>query len=115
MIDRYLMPGLRECSSAELALIAIAAGLGEELLFRGFVQGALIAYTGDVGALVVASVAFGAAHAVSRGYAVLAACMGAWLGGLWMLTGNLVAPAACHALYDYVALEVFVRAARRRA
>lgn len=115
MIDRYLVPGLSDCSSAELALLALSAGLGEELLFRGLVQGALSAWTGEIAALVIASIVFGAGHAVTRGYAVLAGVMGLWLGGLWLWTGNLAAPMACHALYDYVALEVFVRDARRRA
>jgi len=61
----------------ELALISAAAGLGEEMLFRGLLQDGLArAIGGSAGvpiALVVASVAFGVAHPVTPTYALLGA------------------------------------------
>jgi len=109
-IERLLIPGFRGASLLDLALVSIAAGLGEELLFRGFLQALLEAPLGAAGALAVASVAFGLAHAVSVGYAVVATVVGAYLGLLWMGTGDLLAPVVCHALYDFVALAVLTRA-----
>jgi len=108
-VETLLAPGLRKCSVAELALISIAAGVGEEFLFRGVVQGALTEPMGVTGALLFASLVFGLAHAVTVSYAVLAGLMSVYLGWLWIRTGNLVAPITCHALYDFVALWVFTR------
>jgi CAAX protease family protein len=108
-IETLLVPGLRAASIAELALISMAAGLGEELLFRGLIQGVLEGPLGVGGALACASIVFGLAHAVTLGYAVIAALIGAFLGWLWIDTGNLFAPVVCHALYDFVALTVFLR------
>ena len=96
-----------------LALVSAAAGIGEELLFRGFLQALLAGFVGDAAALVVASAAFGLAHAVTRTYAIVAGVIGAYLGGLWMVTGSLTAPIVTHALYDFVALAVVTRSARR--
>src|SRR5262249_54526611 len=54
--------------------------------------------------LAAASVLFGLLHAVTPTYAVLATLMGGYLGGLWMATGNILAPIIVHALYDFVVL-----------
>jgi len=110
-VETLLVPGLRTCSVAELALISIAAGVGEEFLFRGVVQGALTEPMGVISALLFASLVFGLAHAVTVSYAVLAGLMSVYLGWIWIETGNLVAPITCHALYDFVALWVLTRSA----
>jgi len=98
----------------ELALISAAAGLGEEMLFRGLLQDGLArAIGGSAGvpiALVVASVAFGVAHPVTPTYALLGALSGLYLGGLFLFSGNLLAPVVAHALYDLVALAYIARA-----
>src|SRR5687768_16157444 len=39
LFDDLLRPLLRRCSVAELAVISLLAGLGEEMLFRGLLQG----------------------------------------------------------------------------
>jgi uncharacterized protein len=93
----------------ELAAVSLAAGVGEELLFRGLLQDGLARWLGaphgqDVG-LLVASVLFGLAHPISAGYAVLAALNGAYLGGLMILTGSLWPPLVAHAAYDLLALQ----------
>lgn len=100
-------------SLVELALISAAAGLGEELLFRGLLQDGLArAIGGSAGvaiAVLVASVAFGLAHPITPTYALLGALSGLYLGGLFLVTGNLLAPIVAHALYDLVALAHIVR------
>ncbi len=54
--------------------------------------------------LAVASVVFGLLHAVTPTYAVLAALIGVYLGGLWQVTGNILTPIVTHALYDFLLL-----------
>ena len=59
-----LLPG----SARELrgfVLFAVAAGIGWELLSRGFLLWALEPWTGPVGAVAIASAAYGAGHGVS--------------------------------------------------
>jgi len=42
-------------------------------------------------------------------YALFAAFIGAYLGWLWIWTGNLLTPMITHADYDFVALVYFFR------
>lgn len=118
IVDQFVADFLGPCGPIEFLLIAISAGIGEELLFRGFFQG-FVAYWTDslVGpwfALVVASILFGMAHAITPTYAVLAGVIGLYLGVAWMLTDNLWVPIVAHALYDFVAL-VYLNPASVRA
>ena len=83
----------------DLAVISIAAGIGEELLFRGVLQP-------EVG-VVLASGIFGVLHMGGTGAFVFGcwvAVMGAALGGLAIWTGGLLAPIVAHVLYDAVAI-----------
>ena len=109
LVVEQLGPVLASRSAAELALIATLAGLAEETLFRGVIQGGLTRVLPNVGALVVASAAFGLAHFVTRTYAVLAAAAGLYLGTLYLLQGNLLVPIVGHAVYDFVALLYLIR------
>ena len=59
--------------------------------------------------LVAASFVFGCFHPLSATYAVLAALIGLYLGLLLIFTGNLLAPALAHGLYDFIALVCLVR------
>jgi membrane protease YdiL (CAAX protease family) len=105
---QYLAPLFTQLSLPEQAAVALAAGIGEELLFRGLVQAGLASAIGGtegmVIALVVASLMFGVCHWLSNTYAVLATLMGFYFGGLLLLTGNLWTPMIAHATYDLVAL-----------
>jgi len=65
-------------------------------------------------ALVLASVVFGAAHLLTWTYAIIAAFIGAYLGLLWIGTGNLLTPMITHAVYDFAALVYFCRVYRSR-
>jgi len=98
---------------ANIALVCIAAGLGEEALFRGFLQGGLEQRLGTWSGLAAASAVFGLAHPVTPAYVTLAALIGVYLGGLWIWSGNLLVPVIAHALYDFVAVVTLLR--RRRA
>lgn len=89
-----------------VAVAALIAGFGEELLFRGVVQSSLAGWAGPWVALVLASVVFGLLHALSRAYFVLATIMGLYLGAIYQVTGNLMVASLVHAFYDWVALEM---------
>src|SRR5688572_29339002 len=70
--EHVIRPMFGEWSLAQLAIISLLAGLCEEVLFRGVLQGGLTRLTGKGMALVISSIAFGLAHPVSKAY-VLAA------------------------------------------
>jgi membrane protease YdiL (CAAX protease family) len=99
-----LCPMLAPCTVPDLAAIALLAGVGEEMLFRGTLQAVFSRGTGPWTGLALASVLFGLMHAVTPAYAVVTALMGAYLGWLWIVTGNILSPIIVHALYDFLAL-----------
>lgn len=102
-------------SAAVFVIVSLVAGIAEEALFRGVLQSALVETLGAAGAILAAGAFFGLAHAVTPLYAGLAALVGGYLGLVFHLSGNLVAPVLTHALYDFVALIWLARLARRRA
>jgi len=112
-VRRDLVPLFRGTGLLGLAAISLAAGFGEELLFRGFFQTALAAWVGPPwgcwSALLAASLAFGCCHWLSTTYAVLATLMGIYLGSMFWLSGSLAAPVAAHAAYDFLVLLYLVR------
>lgn len=111
LLLEVLGPSLAACRWYDLPLLAGLAGLGEELLFRGVIQLGIAQGTSPAIGLVVASVIFGVAHAVTPTYAVLAGMMGLYLGGLLQLeaTPNLLPPILVHALYDLAAFLILRR------
>ena len=106
LLGKFLGPTLARLSWWQMALVALAAGIGEETLFRGALQPRL--------GLFWASMIFGLLHAFTVSYALMATCLGAYLGWLWLQTGDLVVPVVAHGFYDFVALWVFRREMRRR-
>jgi membrane protease YdiL (CAAX protease family) len=86
------------------ALLAITAGVCEEVLYRGFALAALRWAASDIGkpALIVASAAaFGLAHLYQgRMGVVLTGLVGAYFAWITISTGTLVPVIALHALLD---------------
>jgi uncharacterized protein len=101
-----LIPVFRDCGWHDLALIALVAGIGEELLFRGTIQAALSRWLGLWPGLAVASLLFGFLHPITPTYVAIATLLGAYLGAVWIATGNLLTVIIAHALYDFVALVI---------
>ena len=89
----------------QILSISIAAGLGEEVLFRGVLQSRIH--------LVGASLLFGALHCITPTYLVFATLMGLYLGRLFEHWNSLLIPIIVHALYDAVALLVIRRELRK--
>lgn len=110
LLDR-LMAGARLW---HLLLIAIAAGLGEELLFRGLIQAGIAnllpAGWSLIGSLLIASLLFGLCHYLSHTYFVLATLAGLYFGLLMVISGSLLPAIIAHALYDFVALAYLLDA-----
>jgi uncharacterized protein len=101
-------------SALQFGFVALLAGVGEELLFRGVLQAKIVEWTSPAAGLIIASLLFGAAHALSRLYFFLATVIGLYLGWFALLFGELVTPIVAHALYDFLALVYLSRTGKRR-
>jgi hypothetical protein len=112
-VARKVLPLFRPMGIGQLALISTAAGVGEEILFRGLIQfGLHTAIGGPFGlviGLLVASTMFGVCHLLNLTYAILAALVGVYLGLLVLMTDNLLTPIVTHAAYDFAALVYLTR------
>ena len=93
-----------------IALMALGAGISEELLFRGVLQTWIAGYSPIIVAIVLSNIAFGLLHMRTALYAIIAGLVGAYLGTLYAMTDNLLTPMVAHAFYDAVALEYTRRA-----
>ena len=99
LYSEILRPLFAEIRAVDIVLIGLAAGVGEELLFRGAVQAEF--------GVVPASLLFGAMHIGGSGTVVFgcwAALCGLALGWLAVWTGGLLAPTVAHVVYDTLAL-----------
>lgn len=88
-----------------IILLAVIAGVSEELMFRGVLQTAAARQWPLAIAILFPSILFGLLHARTILYAVIAGLVSAYLGALYWLTGSLLAPILTHAVYDFVAFD----------
>ena len=107
--EQRVAPLFAGSGPAAITLVALCAGLGEETLFRGLIQPALTTHLPVWAALAATAALFGLAHWITPTYALLAGIVGAYLGWLLLVSGNLLVPIVAHALYDLVALTLLVR------
>ncbi|UCD23530.1 MAG: CPBP family intramembrane metalloprotease [Gemmatimonadota bacterium] len=112
-IDQVIAPLFARSPFIDLIVVAVLAGLGEELLFRGVIQPFLSGFAGTALALLMTSLLFGLLHLVTPTYALIAAIFGLYLGGLMISTGEILVPITAHALYDMVALGLLRERGRR--
>jgi membrane protease YdiL (CAAX protease family) len=96
-----LRPGVRAAPDATLLALALASGIGEELLFRGL----LVPIVG----VAASALAFGALHQV-RGRARWAwigwaAVMGFVFGAIFAATGSLAGPVVAHCAINFANLR----------
>lgn len=96
-------------SIGQLAMVAALAGVGEELLFRGVIQTLFIEWTLPLAGITIASVLFGAMHALSKLYFAFATAIGFCLGWMAWYYHDLLGPIIAHAVYDFVALVYLTR------
>jgi membrane protease YdiL (CAAX protease family) len=124
LVERALAQLLQEATLLQIAALALAAGIGEEVLFRGFLQqgaadvfrrmelGEVLSQSLAIG---LASLIFGLCHAVSKTYLVAATVIGALLGYLYIAVDDILAPIVAHAVYDFIAILYFVRSQRKES
>jgi membrane protease YdiL (CAAX protease family) len=84
----------------DLIMISLAAGIAEELLFRGVLQSKF--------GIVPSSILFGLVHFISPLYMIITAVMGFYLGAFLYMYDNLTIPVMIHFFYDLGAL-VYLR------
>jgi membrane protease YdiL (CAAX protease family) len=92
---------------AVCTLLGCAAGLGEEMLFRGLLQYELSSHwhLSNAVAILLSSILFGALHAVTPLYMILAGFASVYFGWIYASNEfNLAVPIVCHAIYDIGAL-----------
>ncbi len=89
---------------AVFVLIALTAGICEELLYRGWLQNLIAAGTGSIWAgLILGAVIFGAGHAYQgKSGMIQTGIIGLIFGGVFLLTGGLVAGQILHVSIDAV-------------
>ena len=106
---------LDECRWYDIVLLALLAGVCEEVLFRGFLFLWLVRFNSVI-AVLVSNLAFGAAHAATPLYGIMAAFLGLYLTALIAAdpTPNLLIPITAHTLYDIAAFVLVLRDYRRQ-
>lgn len=98
------------------AIVAVTAGICEELLYRGVVLYALrhtFPHLALAGAVIISALIFGLGHAYQGWVGVLAtAVLGAVLAVVYVATGSLLVPISVHILLDLRAVVGARRAGR---
>lgn len=92
LADLNMWLDFQRLTSAHILLIALSAGVGEEVLFRGVIQQHL--------GLALTALLFGLLHFINLWYVAYATVAGLVLGWLAESTDALLAPIICHALVD---------------
>ena len=112
--DEGMFAALMSLTVPEMLTVSLCAGVGEELLFRGWLLPAIASWMPEriepqvaMGlALAGSSVLFGLVHPITKLYIVVAALIGVYFGALYLWSGNLLVPIVAHAAYDAVLMVV---------
>ena len=93
---------------------ALVVEVGEELFWRGLVQGQIASGSGPVAGYVLAWLAYVAANLPSRNLAIVAGAVvgGAVWGALALWTGGVLACIVCHAVWTELMIAFPPPAAR---
>jgi len=96
----------------DVVFMSVMAGLGEEVLFRGFLLHHGSEWLGIPAGLALSSLLFGLVHAISFAYVAFASLLGFALGLLYLWSGTLLVPIVAHGVYDVAALWYLLRLRR---
>jgi membrane protease YdiL (CAAX protease family) len=115
-----VVPLCQRVTPVQAFWIGILSGIGEEALFRGSINLAIIRTGGLWIALVVSSVTFAGIHFIGSfkrygGMIPLYSAVGGVLWLVWFLTDSLAAAAATHATYNFIAIIAIRRLSNREA
>lgn len=99
--DRIKVTPTTRSELAVFMLVAITAGVWEELLYRGFLIWFLVPLAGVGGAIVLSALVFGLGHAYQGAAGILSTTLiGLAFAALYVLSGTLWWLMAAHALID---------------
>lgn len=100
---RQLLPRTRQ-ERTIFGVLSLAAGLGEEISYRGYALTALIPFVGAPGAALVTSVVFGALHGYQGFLGILrTGAMGGMLAWGFLASGSLWPAIVAHMAIDLIA------------
>ncbi len=102
VVERYQWPILAPLGPAGWIVVALAAGIGEEFFFRGFVQEAFVQRTNLVMGILLASGIFGLIHWMHWSIVLFTGLLGIYFGLLYHLSGNIVVPILAHTAHNIV-------------
>lgn len=103
-VNQRLAPMFSELSVVELLLLSLAAGWGEELLFRGLIQAEIAQGTTAMVGILMASFVFALVHFITPAYFVMAFFVSNYFGWLFWQFDSLWIPIISHAAYDFLML-----------
>lgn len=96
-----LMPTTKNQVLIFTLLLSVTAGLCEELIFRAYLFNLVDTHTGTIAAILISSLVFGFWHVYLGWQEVLrTSIMGAILCGVYIFTGNIIAPIILHIFID---------------
>lgn len=104
ILEEQFKPYFRECNLAQLLIMCLLAGFGEEMLFRGVLQPFFGMFMPIWLAILLASICFGLAHALTLTYFFLACGAGIYFGVFFEYFGNLTEISLAHGLYDFLVI-----------
>ena len=77
--------------------MSLAAGIGEEIVFRGYLLNYFDGLVGPAGAVIASTLMFGLGHAYQGAAGIVrTGIVGLLMAGAYVATGNLLAPVVLH-------------------
>ncbi|WP_185957245.1 CPBP family intramembrane glutamic endopeptidase [Gracilimonas mengyeensis] len=104
-----LRPIFKDIKVSHVLILSLTAGIGEEVLFRGFIQTWLSGFIGIELAILAGAIGFGMLHFASIGYFLMTTLIGVVLGIVYHLSGSLLLVMTWHSIYDAIAIWVISR------
>ncbi|KAF3982471.1 MAG: CPBP family intramembrane metalloprotease [Methylococcales symbiont of Hymedesmia sp. n. MRB-2018] len=111
-----IAPYLYRYHWTDLFILALIAGVSEEVLFRGVIQPWMENSWGMTAGLITSSILFGLVHAITPLYAFLAMSISIYLGLFLDYGGerNLLTPIVIHTTYDFLAFLTIMKIYRNK-
>jgi hypothetical protein len=111
-----IAPYLYRYHWTDLFILALIAGVSEEVLFRGVIQPWMESSWGLTAGLISSSILFGLVHAITPLYAVLATAVSIYLGLFLDYGGerNLLTPIVIHTVYDFLAFLTIMKTYKKQ-
>lgn len=111
-----IVPYLYQRHWTDLLVLAVIAGVAEELLFRGVIQPWMENSWGAGIGLIGSSILFGLLHAITPLYALLATSVSIYLGCSLDYGGerNLLTPIVIHSAYDYLVFLALIKTYKKQ-